>query len=154
VGPGAPRATRIPAPEKRFDQPHWVMLRSLVIPGWGQFHNHAWFKAALVASADLTTRVGILRDEHALPQLRQVALDALAAQDEAAYTAAADAYNTRLDASINRRWLLAGILVYSLLDAYVDAHFLHFDTDFHSDPALPEGTPAPAKARLYVEWTF
>src|SRR5262245_4436867 len=27
-----------------YDQPRWVMARSLVVPGWGQVHNHAWWK--------------------------------------------------------------------------------------------------------------
>jgi hypothetical protein len=35
-----------------LDEPRYVMLRSLLVPGWGQLHNHAWFKAALVAGIE------------------------------------------------------------------------------------------------------
>jgi hypothetical protein len=162
IGAGAKSATSGPPVVKRFDQPRWVMLRSLVVPGWGQLHNHAWIKAAIIAGLDLSTRVKIVNDEHVLSRLRVEAdeaafvasLPAATPEEEQRYTDLANAYNDRLATSVNRRWTWAGILVYAMLDAYVDAHFVHFDTDFHSDPALPGGAPSPGSARLYLRWNF
>lgn len=191
-----PRATRTLPPPRRLDQPRWVMLRSLLVPGWGQAHNHAWIKAALLAAGDGSLRVKIVQDERRLRDLNgqatvlgadltvadaqvaaaQAELAAAEAEDppnpsriaaaqaallaanqqragvSESYNVAAGAYNSLLDASTNRRWLAAGVIVYALLDAYVDAHFRSFDVDFRIDPALPNGgTPG---ARLQVGWRF
>jgi hypothetical protein len=69
------------------------------------------------------------------------------------YNSVVGAYNTLLDISINRRWLAAGVVIYALLDAYVDAHFRSFDVDFRFDPALPGGGKVPG-ARLRLGWRF
>jgi hypothetical protein len=192
--PQQPRTLPEPA---RFDQPRWVMLRSLLVPGWGQAHNHAWIKAALLAAGDGSLRWRLVRDERrlndlsgqevtrrtelALADLQVAAAQAELAAAEAevpedpariaaaraallaanlgrigasdAYNGVVGAFNTLLDASTNRRWLAGGVLVYALLDAYVDAHFRAFDVDFQFDPALPGGGKTPG-ARLQLRWRF
>jgi hypothetical protein len=55
---------------------------------------------------------------------------------------------------VARQWLLAGVIVYALLDAYVDAHFRGFDIEFETDPALPEDAPAAMGARAGLRWSF
>jgi hypothetical protein len=186
-------------PEKlsRFDQPHWVMLRSLVLPGWGQFHNKAWIKGTVVALVDGGMRVRLVRDERNLTDLNDQAnanLGTLSAADQdlkaaqaelaaaqaevppnpariaAAQAAVADAsiayndasttynnsvaaYNLLLTDATTRRWIFGAILAYSLLDAYIDAHFKDFDVDFKVDPALPPGQKTPGM-RLQMGWRF
>lgn len=194
------RAAAPPPPHRlarlgRFDQPRWVMLRSLLVPGWGQAHNRAWLKAVVVAIGDGALRWRFVRDEMRLNDLGRDADSHLAALTAAAgdtaatgeaYRAAlasgdpqqiADAeaalnaanarlrsasdeynqtvnlFNALLDKSVNRRWILGGVVLYSLIDAYVDAHFRRFDVDFQFDPALPGGPPDPG-ARLRLRWTF
>jgi uncharacterized protein DUF5683 len=179
----------------RFDQPRWVMLRSLLIPGWGQAHNHAWVKGALLAAGDGSLRVRWIHDERRLSRLNRdanarlgdltaAAVDtaaagaeyraALASGDPQRISAAQDAllsanlrlagvsdaynnvvntYNALLQSSINRRWLVGGVIVYALLDAYVDAHLRNFDIDFQIDPALPGGTQSPG-GRVRLRWSF
>jgi hypothetical protein len=191
----APRLPRILPPPGRFDQPRWVMLRSLLVPGWGQAHNHAWIKAALLAAGDGSLRWRLLRDERRLKDLSRQAvsggenlaaadavvaaaqseLDAAQASGDSARIAAAQdallaanlarlgaadvynnvvgAYNALLNASTSRRWLAGGVIVYALLDAYVDAHFRAFDVDFQVDPALPGDGKTPG-ARLQLRWRF
>jgi uncharacterized protein DUF5683 len=173
------------------------MLRSLLIPGWGQVHNRAWIKAALVMAGDGALRVRFLRDERRLNDLNgqasarasdlasadqtlaaalaelaaaeaempqnpariaaaQAALNAASlarANVSDAYNSAVIAYNTMLDTSINRRWLVGGVVLYALIDAYVDAHFKNFDVNLQFDPALPGGTGTPG-ARLQIRWAF
>jgi hypothetical protein len=195
-----PRAARVPRTlpkQARFDQPRWVMARSLIVPGWGQVHNRAWLKAILVAAGDGAMRVKVIQDERRLRRLNGDANarlgdlsaaagdtaatgaayrallndpmadpDALAAA-QAAYAAAnvrlnsaagsynsvVNAYNALLESSLNRRWLLGGVVLYALIDAW------NFDVDFEIDPALPGGTPSPGSnpkpgMRLMLRWTF
>ena len=191
----AVRESRVVLPTPTFDQPRWVMLRSLAVPGWGQFHNHAWIKGTLIAVADGSLRWKVLRDERRLSQLNRDAtarladLSAAAADTAAAgaqyraaiasgdsvqiaaaqaalvaanarlgeasntYNGVASIYNSLLSATTNRKWLLGGVILYALLDAYVDAHFRTFDIDFQVDPALPGGGKTP-DMRLKLTWDF
>ncbi len=193
--PTAARERRTLHRPGRFDQPRWVMLRSLLIPGWGQAHNHAWVKAALVGAGDGSLRWRLFRDERRLNDLngqagaRRSQLDAaevevslaqselaaaqasgdslrIAAAEAAllaanlaridasdAYNSVVAVYNALLETSINRRWLVGGVVLYALLDAYVDAHLRSFDIDFQFDPALPGGNTSPG-ARLRLRWAF
>jgi hypothetical protein len=179
-----------------FDAPRWVMLRSLLLPGWGQFTNHAWIKGVMLGGADAYLRVRAVSDEHRIRQMQpgvdlaqsqfslattlvneaQDALDAAkqsgdpnliqAAQDSlnaaisiqaaasARYNALVGPYNSLLNGQISRLWLLGGVLVYAMVDAYVDAHFRHFKVEFEHDPALPGGKPASGKSRLFLRWIF
>jgi hypothetical protein len=74
----------------------------------------------------------------------------LAASDR--YNGLVGPYNDRLDRQIGEAWLLGGVLVYALMDAYVDAHFRDFKVEFQHDPALPGGRPGGT--RLFLRWTF
>ncbi|MBI1797581.1 MAG: hypothetical protein HY076_04035 [Candidatus Eisenbacteria bacterium] len=194
----SPRERREPSQVPTFDQPRWVMLRSLAVPGWGQFHNHAWIKGVLIAAGDGLLRFALVRDERRLGQLNRSAiarlgdLNAAAGDTTAAgvayraalaggdpqqiaaaqaalnaadvrareasdvYNQAASVYNALLDSSTSRRWLLGGVVIYALLDAYVDAHFRTFDVDFRVDPALPSGSGGASgpDLRMSVRWSF
>src|SRR5262245_10826129 len=86
----------IPMAERsRFDQPRWVMMRSLVVPGWGQAYNKAWFKAAGVAAGELALIKAIVNDEHELSHLSDQIDQAQADGDEAAYDKDVADYNAR-----------------------------------------------------------
>ncbi len=138
----------------RFSTPRYVMLRSLVIPGWGQAHNGAWFKAAAVAGAEAYFATRVLKDQRELDRLAENVAQARASDDIELEEAAVAAYNDRLDVSFARQYLLGAVVVYALVDAYVDAHFRHFKVEFETDPALPEGMPEEVGARVGWEWNF
>jgi hypothetical protein len=138
----------------RFDAPRWVMLRSLVVPGWGQLHNGSWLKALLLGSGEVALIVGIVQDNESLGGLKAAADRARVESDDATYNAAVQAYNDRLDRMTSREWLLGGVMVYALADAFVDAHFRDFKIEFEYDPALPRGTSGAGGARLAVGWAF
>jgi hypothetical protein len=138
-----------------------VMLRALVIPGWGQWHNHGYVKCVAVAGAEGWLGAGILSARSDLDRLLREVNAADAGSDPAASAAARNRYNARLDQYVGRQWLLGGVLAYAMIDAYVDAHFRNFDLEFRTDPALPQdgargaGAPAPgAVPRLALRWTF
>lgn len=138
--------------ERRFDQPHWVMLRSLVVPGWGQMTNGSWTKALLLGGGEVGLGLAAVADNRKLNDLR--ARINTGTGDADTQNALIDTYNNRLNSLTQHEWLLGGMVVYALVDAYVDAHFRHFRTEFENDRALPGGHPAGAGARLSLEWTF
>jgi hypothetical protein len=139
-----------PAEPSGFDRPRWVMLRSLVVPGWGQLHNGSWLKALGVAAGEIALGAQILQDERELDRLFAAAEEARDT-DNQRYNELIVAYNDRVDQSTRRRWILGGVVVYALLDAYIDAHFAHFGVEFEHDPALPGGRPA---ARVRLRWAL
>ena len=90
--------------------PRSALLRSAVVPGWGQWHNgHPW-KAALFAGA----ASGFLTS--ALLEVRSLDATATAAERESRS-------NRR-----NTRFLYFGLTVtLAAIDAFVDAHLAGFD---------------------------
>ena len=50
------RSGRAPADDQALSEPRYVMLRSALIPGWGQLHNGSWFKAIGVAAGEIGIR--------------------------------------------------------------------------------------------------
>jgi hypothetical protein len=178
AGPPAPDTTSSDTAVVRrkpwTEQPRVVMLRSLIVPGWGQWHNHSYVKAAGIAGVEGSLIARVFVDKHqmdvllaevnaAKAALRVDSLPDVVARDQDRYTRSATSYNDRLNSYISGQWLVAAVLTYSLIDAYVDAHFRSFETDFRTDPALPPGEssagpssdahPAPA-LRLAFRWRF
>jgi len=152
--PGARRVTRMRPHRGRLEAPRWVMLRSLVVPGWGQLHNGSWLKALLLGGGETALIVGVVQDDRRLRELSDEVDRARRDSDHAAELAATEAYNSRLERFVARQWLLGGVLAYALVDAYVDAHFRDFKIEFEYDPALPDGRPPSGGARLSLRWHF
>lgn len=136
---GARKAEAKPDTAKRrpwHDQPRFVMARSLVIPGWGQLHNGAWFKAIGVAAGEGYVISQIVRDTRDIDALvaRIEPLPAGAERDRLVIE-----YNDRFNQRLGRQWILGAVVAYAIIDAYVDANFRGFDVEFQNDPALPGG---------------
>ena len=144
------------------EQPRFVMARSLVVPGWGQLHNHAWLKAVAVAGGEGWLGSLIVSDQHELDRLFGAIDRASADGDAARHDVLVNEYNSRLAQRLSRQWLLGGLIAYALVDAYVDAHFRGFEVEFRNDPALPAGTSPTASpgggagpgVRLALRWNF
>jgi hypothetical protein len=153
--PGATADTaRIRPRRGRFDTPRWVMLRSLALPGWGQMHNGSWIKAAVLGGGEAWLIAGLVNDNRRMVQLTAEAEGARARGDNDGYNAAVDAYNRRLEGFVSGQWWLGGLLVYALMDAYVDAHFRDFKVEFEYDRALKGGKPPVGQTRLSLRWAF
>ncbi|MBC7187323.1 MAG: hypothetical protein H5U38_09845 [Calditrichaeota bacterium] len=86
------------------------MVRSLLVPGWGQWYNGKKWKAALAFGAE----AGLAANAVVQNQYLQRAED----------PAAREYYLSNRNTS---NWILALVVLLSMLDAYVDAHFSDFD---------------------------
>jgi hypothetical protein len=137
-----------------FSTPGWVMMRSAVVPGWGQWNNRQWLKALVIGSVEWGMAYRIYDDNRALDDLEREAIAAREAGDLERANEVTLRYNDRLDTMVSRQWLLAGVIAYSLLDAYVDAHFRDFEIEFETDPALPGGEPQGSGVRARLRWSF
>jgi hypothetical protein len=138
-------------PPGRWDAPRYVMMRSAILPGWGQFHNHAWVKGLAIAGGEIALISGIVDDNRHLDHLSKAIDDAQAAGDEAAYNAAVNAYNNTLSQSTNQKWWLGGLIAYALADAYVDAHFARFNVEFGTGK---DKKTKKLTSQLRVGWSF
>lgn len=90
--------------------PTGAMLRSLTIPGWGQWYNEKPFKAFVVAAGEIGLIVDIVLQNQK--------------------TQRSNNYYDREFYRNNRNlamWWLAAVILYGMADAYVDAHLYHFD---------------------------
>lgn len=99
--------------KQRIKSPSGAALRSLVIPGWGQYYNGQKIKAGVVMAGE----VGLLST-------------ALYWNSRAgAAQRRGDQANRLLyeDWRNGCYWGLAALIVYSMLDAYVDAQLADFD---------------------------
>jgi len=90
--------------------PKGAMLRSLIVPGWGQFYNGKWFKGIIIGG----TEVGLITN--AIIQ-NQYAVQAETELEK-------EFYQENRSLSI---WWLGAAILYSITDAFVDAHLYNFD---------------------------
>jgi len=134
-------------------------MRSLVLPGWGQLHNGSWIKATAVVGGEGTLGYRLIQDWRQLDRRKAEVDAARQAGDAEAELSAVNAYNDLQSGVVAREWLLAAVVIYAMVDAYVDAHFRNFDIEFKRDPALPHGVRTPdssagVESRLSIRWTF
>jgi hypothetical protein len=99
-----------PAAKDSVKSPTGAMLRSLAVPGWGQWYNGKKFKAVLAAGGELGLVVDAI-------WLNQMAVRATNEYDRLYYQ----------DNRSLAIWWLAGVILFSMADAYVDAHLYKFD---------------------------
>lgn len=83
-----------------------AMLRSLALPGWGQFHNRRPIKGSLIAAAQVSSTVAFLVRRNQLNNRPPV--DATPERNIFLYTT-------------------IGLILFSMGDAYVDAHLDQVD---------------------------
>jgi hypothetical protein len=90
--------------------PKGAMLRSLAVPGWGQLYNGKRFKAIIIMGAE----IGLI--SNAIIQ-NQLAAEAGNEYDR-------EFYRENRSLSI---WWLGAVILFSITDAFVDAHLFDFD---------------------------
>ena len=128
-GPTGAREDSAPADSLRAPSPGGALLRSAVLPGWGQYYNGRPFKALLFGGAATGFAVAAVGD------LSGPAGESLPQSDDRA-------------ARRNTRFLyLIGTVTFAALDAFVDAHL----ADVKIEPIVGAGGDA---ALLRVRWRW
>lgn len=122
--------------------PRGALLRSAILPGWGQLRNGKHAKAALFAGAAGGFLTAAILDVRAV---RRAPLPEAA--DGADEKLAKERAKEKLVARRNTRFLYFFIAAtLSALDAFVDTHL----ADFGDEPMIPgSGLPAPR-----IRWTY
>ena len=91
--------------------PKGALVRSALIPGWGQWYNENKWKAVLVLGTEMVLIGNVIFQ------------DRMARQSKTTW---------ERDYYLNNRnqftWWYFGVYLLNLLDAYVDAHLWNFDT--------------------------
>ena len=132
--PVTPPPESQPAPPdttKRRASPFKVMLRSTVLPGWGQMYNGKPLKAAVIVAGEGFLVYKAL-DELSKENEAIDRLNALLAQDpnnDAAIEDAQDDKEKHYNLKINYIWWAAVVHLLQMADAYVDAHLRDFNAD-------------------------
>ena len=92
--------------------PRSALLRSMLIPGWGQYYNKRIFKSALIFGTSCGLALGMVYENQ---QLQRCSTEA----DRSFYRSQRNTFGI---------WLLGAIL-YGMADAYVDAHLRNFNSE-------------------------
>ena len=138
--------------------PFAIMARSALVPGWGQAANHRWLKAGVVAGGEGFAAVRFFGAWNDLRAADRQLEHALRLGDQPGAAAAQAASDRAFVRRANAGWVLGIAAALSMMDAYVDAHFIQFDADFGPDPELPDDVAGPSAlharpptARAYVQ---
>lgn len=94
--------------------PRGAMYRSLAFPGWGQCYNEKKFKSVLVFAAETSVIAGIFIQHHRFTN-----------------SVTEQKRNFYKDDRNKFVWWLGGVILFSMLDAYVDAYLQNFDLDMN-----------------------
>ncbi len=122
--PSSVNGSSILLPKK---SPFGALVRSVVFPGGGQFYNKKTLKGSIVFAAESGFLVAAIvewkrRDQHQRNFERLPPSSPNKAWEFELYGYYRDMRNTHL-------WCVAGIVFFSMLDAYVDAHLYNFEKD-------------------------
>jgi len=148
VVPGHAAHTGTKADSTRHREPPYrVMLRSAVLPGWGQAYNGKYWKTAIVVGGE-----GFLIYK-AFQELGKEndAVDLLSTLTPGTpeYEAAAEAKDTHYNLKVNYIWWTIAVHLLQMADAYVDAHLADFEADLG-----PGSAPGDTRVALAYRTRF
>jgi len=109
---GAADSTEV-APHRKAKSPTGAMIRSMLVPGWGQVYNGKYLKALVYAGTQLSFLYGAHVQNNRYHHYRDIG-----------YNVDADFYQSDRNRLL---WWLFGITLVSMGDAFVDAHLSQFD---------------------------
>lgn len=113
--------------------PTGALLRSAVLPGWGQFHNRKPLKGLALGTVELGLLAWLIA-EHAMAE---EARDDFRRTGDPFYE---DSYERHSARRLDLIWYTSAAWLYGMLDAYVDAHLYGFsreNRDFERETGEP-----------------
>lgn len=108
-----------------------ALIRSVAFPGWGQFYNKKYIKAALVFGVEATYIV-LAADEWRKTNFHKKNFQSAPPYSPEQYWEF-DQYQFHRDRRNLYLWVISGIVFLSMFDAYVDAHLYNFDKEKMED---------------------
>jgi hypothetical protein len=120
--------------DRRFEpSPRGALIRSLAVPGWGQLYNRSPIKSVLFAAGQITLGVRGARAQRDADDYEQqaAALESGLEQD-----ALLRAKNRALDRRDDFIWWSAFALLFSSIEAYVDASLWTIGPEFEGVETL------------------
>jgi hypothetical protein len=130
--------------ERARRSPTGALWRSFAVPGWGQFYNGKPWKAGVIIAAEAGT-LAMAVDNYLTS--RRYLREARATQDRKIKYGKLVRREDYIVETEFWGWLFVGILAYSMMDAYVDAHLADWDV---SD--LPADKDAPPSSRVDIKF--
>jgi len=131
--------------ERARRSPTGALWRSFAVPGWGQFYNGRPWKAGVIISAEAGTLAAAVGN---YVTSRRYLREAREAQEKEIKEEKYARYNDYVVETEFWGWLFVGILTYSMMDAYVDAHLADWDvSDLPADKDAP-----PPSSRVEVQF--
>ncbi len=138
-------------PSGRFDSPMWVMMRSAVVPGWGQLKNGSYLRALVVIGLEAAFFERLYFENRMVREYRDKAKHA---SDESLVAF----YQSRVDRHKGHRrdfiWWTSVLIGLSMGDAYVDAHLKQFDVRLQVEPDMGSTEAPDPGVRLGLSLSF
>lgn len=110
--------------------PVGAALRSIVLPGWGQYYVEKYWKIPIFLGAAGTCAYIIIDNNKSFNDKVKQIKSAAAANPEDPYI---DLYKRQREVYRDNRdraaFIIAGVYILSAIDAYVDAHLFDFNVD-------------------------
>jgi len=104
--------------------PTGALIRSLIIPGWGQLYNKKIFKAILVFCTETGLVANSIYLHQKYKQWDQKYRESEPGPEQDIIIANREFYINNRNKS---NWWLVGVILFSMADAFVDAHLSDFD---------------------------
>lgn len=142
-------AAAVPDTSSPGPRPFLVMARSAVLPGWGQVYNRQPLKAALVVAGEGYLISKIVSE---LKQQNEAVDRQDAATTDAERVVAEEDERIHRNRKIDWIWWTAAAHLLQMADAYVDAHFVHFDAEFGPDERAGSRTAPRVTLSLNVRF--
>jgi hypothetical protein len=108
----------------RKPNPTGALVRSVVVPGWGQFYNKKYIKASVFFIGQGYLIYGIASDWRNTDKHEK---GFKTSDDPAVKAAEFSLYTKYRDRRNIKMWIMTATIFYSMFDAYVDAHLADFD---------------------------
>ena len=118
------------AEQVKLVSPIGAMVRSAVVPGWGQFHSRSYFRGSLTALGIGGSIIGVFLAQQSFNN-RYKAYEAMVWDGFSSETAILESYeyaNQRYKLKTFFMYTGIGIWLYSLIDSYVGANFYNATT--------------------------
>jgi len=108
----------------RKPNPTGALLRSALVPGWGQYYNKKYIKASVFAVGEWYLIYGIASDWRTSSRHEK---NFKAATDISIKAAEFNEFEKYRDRRNVKMWIMTAAIFYSMWDAYVDAQLADFE---------------------------